>query len=311
MSDRTANGFMLSAALHVLAAGALFLGYLIGDQASKAAPKVLELVAGAGDNYTATEAPALGEPGGIKIAIPEPPAPTPAPAQSEPIPITPAPIQAAPEKTPPPAAKPVEKIPDFAKDVKRIATKRQQRLEARDRRIREAQEKKERKEREAAARKAREEELNKRRMTKEEFDRLNKGKAAPSPKSPRPTKVARIDAEGIKAGVIGGSTANKIGGAGGTALTREQGDAIDEYTALLAQKIKTELDEKPGVGAGLIVEVQIRILADGSITGFRITRSSGSADFDDAVREALGKIKLPRRPAGLSELQRFPIRGVE
>jgi colicin import membrane protein len=304
MSDRTANGFMLSAALHALAVGALFLGYLIGEQTSKAAPKVLELVAGEGDNYTATEAPALGVPGGIKIAIPEPPAP----AQPEPIPITPAPIQAAPERTAPPAAKPVEKIPDFARDVKRIATKRQQRLEARDRRIREAQEKKER---EAAARKAREEELNKRRMTKADFDKKYGSKSAAPSKSPRPAKVARIDAEGIKAGVIGGSAANRTGGAGGQALTREQGDAIDEYTALLAQKIKTELDEKPGVGAGLIVEVQIRIMADGSITGFRITRSSGSADFDQAVREALGNIKLPRRPVGLSELQRFPIRGVE
>jgi len=64
------------------------------------------------------------------------------------------------------------------------------------------------------------------------------------------------------------------------------------------------------VGAGLIVEVELRIMADGSLRNITITKSSGSSDFDQAVRDALGKIQLPPRPAGLSEFQRFPIRGV-
>lgn len=264
---------------------------------------MLELVAGEGDNYAATEAPKLGTPGGIKIAIPEPPAPTPireAPVQSPPATVI--------QKAPPPAAKPAEKMPDFSRDVKRIATKRQQRLEARDRKARELAEKKERAE---AERRAREEEIDRRRMTKADFDKAYGSKSAAPVRSPRPPKVARIDAEGIRAGVANGSAANKVGGAGGPALTRSEGDAIDAYTALLAQKIKNELDEKPGVGAGLIVEVQIRIASDGSISDFRITRSSGSAEFDQAVREALDTIKLPPRPAGLSEVQRFPIRGID
>jgi colicin import membrane protein len=148
-------------------------------------------------------------------------------------------------------------------------------------------------------------------MTKAEFDKQNKSKAnAPKAKG-APVKIAKIDTEGILSGMRGGSTANKTGGAGGTALTRSEGDAVDGYAALLATKIKAELDERPGVGAGLIVEVEIRILADGTLKGFRIVRSSGSSDFDQAVRDAFNTITMPARPKGLSELQRFPIRGVE
>ncbi|WP_237702381.1 cell envelope integrity protein TolA [Opitutus terrae] len=297
---------MLSATLHgVLAALVLYFTYGLSDR-MKENPTIFELVAGEGDNYMATEAPALGTPSGIKLAIPELP---PAKAAPEPVLAPPPPpepvIQRAPERKAPVVAKatpaPEEvKIRDFSKDVTRISNKRQARLEAA-----------EKKRREAAERKAKEEALKSQRMTKADFDRQNKSKPSPSAKGGSSVKVARIDAQGIAKGVIGGSTANKVGGAGGTALTRAEGDAIDAYTALLARKIKTELDEKPGVGAGLIVEVEVRILADGTLTGFRIIDSSGSQEFDQAVREAFATMQMPPRPKGLSELQRFPIRGVE
>jgi colicin import membrane protein len=310
MNERTFNGFMLSAALHGLVAVLLFVTFVIGQQASKNVPKVLELVAGEGDNYMATEAPALGTPGGIKLALPDVPIAKPTPKPPEP-----SPVEQAPEPAPKPVVErapptPVTKapatvvekkappIPNFAKDVKRIADKRAARLEAIDKKKREAEER---------AEKARE--LAKKKMTIEEFRAQNRAEAAAKNGGKAP-KVSHVDVDGITTGVRGGSTANKKG-AGGTALTREEGDEIDGYVSLLARKIKSELDERPGVGAGLVVEVEIHIMADGSITGFRITRSSGSSDFDQAVKEAMAIIELPARPKGLSEVQRFPIRGVE
>jgi colicin import membrane protein len=282
----------------------LLLGYTMGEKA-KETPRIFELVGGEGDNYMATEAPALGVPGGIKVDIPEP-------VKTVTKEVEPSPVQAAPERVveraPPPATKKADAIPDLNKMLKQKAAITQIRKEANDRRARQIAD---RKAKAAADQKAREEAEAKRRMSKAEFDRQNKSKAnAPKPKGAAP-KVAKIDTEGILGGMRGGSTANKVGGAGGPALTRSEGDAVDGYAALLATKIKAELDERPGVGAGLIVEVEIRILADGTLKGFRIVKSSGSSDFDQAVKEAFENIRMPARPKGLSELQRFPIRGVE
>ena len=305
MQGNQSRAFLASAGLHgLVVAVILLLGYTMGEKA-KEAPRIFELVGGQGDNYMATEAPALGVPGGIKVDIPEPVKP----ATQE---VQPSPIQSAPEpvveRAPQPATKKTEAIPDLNKLLKQKAAITQIRKEANDRRARQIAD---RKAKAAEEQKAREEAAAKRKMTKAEYDRQNKSKAnAPKPKGAA-LKVAKIDTEGILGGMRGGSTANKVGGAGGTALTRSEGDAVDGYAALLATKIKAELDERPGVGAGLIVEVEIRILADGTLKGFRIVKSSGSSDFDQAVKEAFENIHMPARPKGLSELQRFPIRGVE
>lgn len=300
MQPTSPSAFLLSTALHGVGV-ALVLLFTYGVHRSvNESPKIFELVAGEGDNYMATEAPALGTPGGVGIAMPEmavvkaaPPEPSPVVAAPLPEPV----IERAPVK----AAKAPDAIPDLQKLVKQKAAITQIRKEANDRRARAV-----------AERKAKEAALKSQRMTKADFDKQNKAKASTAKKGGASApKIAKIDAEGIAKGVIGGSTANKVGGAGGTALTRTEGDAVDAYTALLQLRIQSELNEKPGVGAGLVVEVEIRILANGTLTGIRITRSSGSQDFDQVVKEALAALRMPPRPAGLSELQRFPIRGVE
>jgi TonB family C-terminal domain len=312
MTATSPRAFALSATLHAAVVLLLVLAGWATRSRSPDTPTILELVAGDGDNYMATEAPALGDPNSIKLDIPEP-AISKAPAS----PVQPAP-QPVVEKATPTVTKAPEEIPDFTKMVKQKAAITQIRKEANDKLAQKRAEKKEREEaakrqKEEAAKKAKEDAAQTRKMTKAEFDKLNKTSKSttPSKTSGGTVKVAKIDTKGILAGVQGGSTANKIGGAGGTALTRAEGEAVDLYTALLARKIKDELDERPGVGAGLTVEVEIRILTDGTIRGFKILRSSGSAEFDDAVRETFAKLKMPPRPKGLSELQRFPIRGVE
>lgn len=320
MNDRTASGFMLSAALHGLVAALLLFGYFLGDQEAKKLPRVLELVAGEGDNYAATEAPALGSPDSVKVTVPEiagPPVPIPSmPVIAEPEPTPPSPVQPAPvppapepvvERAPEPKktvttaktteakAAPEEKIRDFSKDVARISRKRQARLEAKYKAQREAEE-----------RRAKEEALKAKRMTKAEFDAQNRRETAARTAGGTGAKVTHIDTEGIAKGVVGGSTRNKTGGAGGKALTREEGDELDAYFAYLKRRLHEALDKPPGLSDTLVAVAEMRIAADGTLSGARIVRSSGSTEFDQASLEAIARVRsIGPRPDGKSETIRL------
>jgi TonB family protein len=276
---------MLSLSLHgALVAVVLFLTYALQTQI-KETPKIFELVAGEGDNYMATEAPALGVPGvklNVPAAIPVPINATPAP---EPEPV----IERAPEKpavkTPPKTAeaKPVEtKTPNYTKDVMRIAKKRESRLVEADRKKREAEAK---------------------RISKAEFDKLNKGKTASKQPVGTGAKVARIDAEGIAKGVVGGSVNNKTGGAGGKALSRAEQSALESYIALLIQRLRAAHEKPPGLSDLLEAKVEFRIAADGTLSSAKIVDSSGSAEFDRSVLEAVARVRsIGPTPNGKSDV---------
>ncbi len=275
------SDYFCSVALHA-AFVALFLFFTYEAQHRvKVMPKIFELVQGEGDNYTATEAPALGTPGGVKLSTPvPPPTPTPVAEAAPPLPAQ-SPLEAAPE---PP--KPAPNAPNFVKTVKRIAAKREANIE---KKFHDEQE-----------RQAKEDALKAKRMTKEDFDKLNKGKTAATTSTTAP-KVARVDGDGIAKGVVGGSTDNKIGGAGGKALSREQASVLDEYYSLLKQRLKTNFVQPPGLSDTLVARVELTIAADGSLSGARITHSSGSADFDQAVLEAVSRTRLPEHPQHKSD----------
>jgi TonB family protein len=281
MTARSPSALLLSASLHgLIVAMVVLLAYLAQTQV-KDAPKILELVAGEGDNYGATAAPALGTAGGVKIAMPEPPAPKPQPVKVEaPAPVTApepepvvtkAPVQKA--ATPAPTKATEAKIPDLAKSVKRIEAKRRAKIEAKDRAAREAEQK---------------------RISKAEFDKQNKANKTAGASNP---KVKHVDAEGIAGGVVGGSTANKVGGAGGKALTAEEHDLLDAYFAIVKQRLQDGLDKPPGLGDAVYAVAEFRLNADGSITGARITRASGSEEFDRAVIDALRRFKRVTPPS--------------
>jgi colicin import membrane protein len=289
MQANSSRAILLSTMLHGIAVVlVLVLTYALHRQV-QAPPKIFELVAGEGDNYAATAAPALGTPGGVTVDIPAPVAPK---VQPEPSPVMPA----------PPAAPPAnDAIPDLAKNVKRIAAKRQANLEAKNRAQAKAEERKA--QAEAARRAKAEAEAQQKRMTKEEFDRLNRGKSTPAPRGAAPVKISRIDAEGIARGVVGGSTANKVGGAGGKALTRAEGDLLDAYFSLLKQRLYEALDKPPGLSDTLVAAVQFRIAADGTLSGAKIVRTSGSDEFDRAVLAAFAHVRtIGPRPDKKSEL---------
>ena len=297
MRANSPTAFLVSLSLHAIVVAMALLFTYAARQQVKDPPKIFELVAGEGDEYEATEAPALGVPGGIKVAIPDiplPPAETPTPPA--PTPPTPAP-PAEPPPTPPPVEKavpkpPTEKPVNFS--VNRLVKKRQAALEKKFRR-------------EEAARKAKEDAAEKAKMTKEEFDRRNKGKTAGTSSSKNP-KIARVDAEGISKGVIGGSTANKKGGAGGKALTREEGEVLEAYFSMLRQRLKNALEKPPGLSDTLKAVADVRISADGTLSNARISESSGSTEFDQAVLNAIARTRMPARPDGKSETLRIPFR---
>jgi colicin import membrane protein len=274
MSAQSPGAFGLSALLHG-AAVALVLYFAYASHTDDDTPKVLELVAGEGNNFAATEAPALGNGGTTKLTQPAPlpvdptpvqPAPTPAPEQ-------PAPIQSAPEAPtkpvpakPLPAAKPKTTKPpkpvDLLTSLKKAEARRTARLE-----------------KAYAAKKAAEE----------------KREAAEA------AKAARIDAEGIRQGVLGGSTENKVGGAGGRALSREQASLMDAYFAELKIQMRENFTPVEGVTDNISVKIGFFVAADGAISRVRVLSSSGNAEFDRAVVEACQRIRMPARPDGQSD----------
>jgi colicin import membrane protein len=222
MTARTANAFLLSAMIHALfAAALLYTAYSMKDEVIDKA-KIFELVAGEGDNFAATEAPALGTPEGKGVQIemppappaaipaltlpppepvvsapPEPPAPAPvqavAPPKVEPKPVKPEPspvVKAADAKPTPKVDTPPNPAKTFAKKTNAIAYRQKLQRE---------------KEAKAAALAAKNAEIAAKKAAL-----LAESKAAGGSQS----KLTKIDAEGIAKGVLGGSTSNKTGGAG-------------------------------------------------------------------------------------------------
>jgi TolA protein len=194
-------------------------------------------------------------------------------------------------KTPPkPKAPPVTeyKPVNMAKMVDRIADKRAANIE---KKIKAEQEKA-----------AKAEAAKAKTMTKAEFDRLNKNKslAAQKPGSTGAgTSLKKIDTEGISKGVVGGSTANKTGGAGGKALTRQEVELNDAYISLLIQRLKQAHQKPDGLSDLLEATVKFRLTASGAVTNVVILSSSRNSEYDQSVLAAFRRISLPPPPANL------------
>ena len=307
MTARSPSAFLLSAMLHGLfAAALLYTAYALKDEVIDKG-KIFELVAGEGDNFAATEAPALGTPGGVKFDMPAAAASAPAPVFTPPEPIAPAPEPVAPspvQAVEPPKAQPKAKpepspvvkaeakpaaktdpvVPNLVKSMKRV----QVRIDSKQRAQRE-------KEAKAAALAAKNAEIAARKA-----ELLAQGKATGGGQS----KLAKIDAEGIAAGVRGGSTNNKVGGAGGTALSRGEQDLLDSYFALLKQRLK-EAHEKPvNGGDNLVAIAEFHLSPAGTLSQVHIVKSSGDAEFDQSVLDAFHKVSSIRRQDDQGELTR-------
>jgi len=254
MTDHSSSAYLTSVLLH---AGVVVLIVVLAysfNAMRPETPKVFELVAGEGDNYGATAAPALGSPNGDKLVLPALPAPA-AESAPQPAALTAEVVPAAkPVPAKPAPAKPADKS-SLDSAFKRAEMRAAVRQEAKDRKAEEAE--------------------KRRQMTEEEF-RKEHG-------------AAKASSLGISGGVVGGSTANKTGGAGGKALTREEGSLLQAYFALLISHLKDSFESaKPtDVSDKLTAKVAFYVAADGSISRVRIVEPSGNDEFDQAVLEAV------------------------
>lgn len=299
MNDRAPAAFFVSLTLHAAVVAVFFLLSYVAHEQAKPVTEAFILVAGEGDNFAATEAPALGVPGGIKLNLPPTPAPKkpvesprvePEPAKPEVAPVAPTP---AATKAPPVTEKPP---PDpSAKNAAPTKTKtlteelRWQQIRAESKAKQKAQ---------------REREAEQKRLAAERAEQAKRDKlvAASGAKAPR------VDVDGIAKGVLGGSTANKTGGAGGTALTRNEGPVLDAYFEVLRERLLKALDKPAGLSDTLVAEVEFRLNADGSLTGVKIIGPSGSAEFDRAVLDAYARVRLPERPDKKSSVHQLRFR---
>jgi colicin import membrane protein len=291
-------------------AALLFTAYAFKDETSRKSTEIFELVAGAGDNWGATEAPGEGTPDGVKFqAAPRPPTPQPAPEpvappQPEPVsaapvvpepsPITPAPVEAvAPPKVEPKKVTPPQKT--LAQQVEQIANRKEKAVLTKHRREEAARAKKEaaeeakRKAAEAAAAK-------KAKMTLEEFQRLNGKKVAANTKTGS-ASFEPVSTKGITGGAAGGTTTQA--GAGGKVLSRAEQDQLGSYFALLKQKVVTAWTKPLGVSDQLSARVSFHVSAGGTISQVKITRSSGNTEFDQSILAAFRSVSsIGPRPDG-------------
>jgi len=312
MSAQTPSSYTYSILLHAAAAGALFFGAVILKEQKREPAKFIELVAGEGDNYAATEASMLGDPDGMGVDLPTIPAPNvpkiaeiepspneplpipepepvkPTPQPPEPDPITPAPLKESEKEKPTkkaekaaPAKEP--KAPNFVKDVTRLAKKREQRLMTKYRKEQAAKAERERKAAEQAAK----------RTSYDQFNKQNAGKTNAS----QSTASVR---KGLRGGVEQGT--GMAPGAGGKALTAAEASLMERYYSFLKLKLRQAHEPPPGVGDRLSTEIEFFLAADGTMSQLQISRSSGNTEFDESVLAAFRKVRsVGPRPDGQSE----------
>ena len=104
--------------------------------------------------------------------------------------------------------------------------------------------------------------------------------------------------------MLGGSTDNKVGGAGGNALTREEGSELEAYFQMLTNRIRENAVPAENVSDKLEARVEFFLAADGSISQVHILNSSGNSDFDHTAIEVVAQTQsIGPRPDGKSDTQ--------
>jgi len=278
MHAHSPASYSLSLMIHGVLGAALLLSAYFFNDARKKSDGIFEVVAGPGDNWAATDAPARAESGlpDMPAITITPPTPTPAPEPSQTQPPAPVPQDALvlpPSKTTP-------KQPPKKADPKQPPIK--------------------------AAPPP---------MTKAEFDKLygkknekmrsnipppppkTAPKNPPPPVEPVKPKPITANTKGLVDGVDGGT--GDAPGAGGRALTVAERDQLDAYLATLADRIKQAQENPAGVSMELVARVEYYVYADGTIGAVKIIKSSGNRAFDDSVMKAFRSARgIGPRPDG-------------
>lgn len=261
MRPNSSSAILTSLILHGFVAALIVVTTVFVARSTEAAPKIIELVAGPATDMTSLEAPALGttsEP--LKVTVPKvelPPEPqvdstpaTPEPPVRETVTTKPEPVKAEPVKAPPVPTPKAKSDTSFSKQLKQ-STKTSYK-----------------------------EYLKKHPIPKQAA--VTTGRPAP--------KVPRVDTQGIRDGVQGGSTTSK-GGQGGKVLTREEADQLAVYQSFLLQELRRAHEPPSGVSDQLSTNVTFDITASGAILNPRISKTSGNREFDESVLDAFRRMR--------------------
>lgn len=304
MSTHSTSSYSISLILHAaFVAAVLFTAYAFKNETARKTTEVFELVAGAGDNWAATEATALGTPDAVKFEPAATPRPREAPVAApkpEPVvaaPVEPSPVVAPPEKSvvAPPKVEPKKTAPEktLAEQFQQAVNRKENALMAKHRRAEAARAKREAAE--EAKRKAAEA-AKKKTTSYEDFQKSNPQKVASNNKSSS-SKFEPISTKGLATGVPGGKTDKA--GAGGTSLSRAEQDMLGTYFAFLKQKVKDAHVMPLGVTNQATARVSFHVSASGTISQVKIVRSSGSTEFDQSVIAAFRAVgAIGPRPDG-------------
>jgi colicin import membrane protein len=275
---RVGGAFWMSVLLHGSAVVLAVLLTMTLHEKDDPPPQVFELVAGDGTDFNATEAPAGAEPPVTPVTqVKSVREWTPPELEAEPLPTPVQPVPPAPAPTPtvqptselaqvkmkkPKQVKPTPLIPTPTPSSARPATEARQTVNY------------------------------------DEFRKENKIKSTTPRAQTAPGPTPRLNPEAIKRGVTGGTGANSAG-AGGRELTASEGAAMERYLAVLRQQLRINHEKPAGLSDLLWAEVTFTMAANGRLSGMRITRSSGNAEFDRSVIDAFVRVgSVGPRPDG-------------
>jgi len=269
VNERASPAYLSSVVLHGLVIAIIIVLAFVSSQSTPDSAKVMELVAGPGDNYMATEATKLGSETGIALNVPATPAAVTPVAEPTPAEVAPAvPAEPVPVAKP---AKPATKLPanPMLKSVTKAEIRAESKIKMHDLKVKKEQEKAA-----AAAKKA---------ESYAEFMK-NQGADAATPKG--------------KPGGVPKGTSQADGG-GGHALTAEQRDALSGWRTMLQKRWMDGFVPPADFNEKMTVEVTFHVSANGTISNIHVSGSTGGPAFDEAVVEALRHVTMPV----------FPLRG--
>ncbi|MEK8046512.1 cell envelope integrity protein TolA [Ideonella margarita] len=236
-----------------------------------------------------TEAPPVEQP-----AV-EPPPPPPPPPVAERKPTPPPPPPAVEERE---AQIAIEKAEKAKLEKKRQEEERQaaEKKKAQDdarKKKEEAQKREHERERDEQDRKLKAEKADKaQKADKERRDKLAAEKADQAAKAAREDQIRRMNAQ------LGGGT----GAPGSTGTAARDAGPSAGYAGRIKARIKPNIVLTDDIVGNPIAEVEVRLAADGTIIGRKISKTSGSKAWDDTVLRAIDRTAiLPRDTNGKVE----------
>jgi colicin import membrane protein len=143
-------------------------------------------------------------------------------------------------------------------------------------------------------------------MSIEEWQKLQKPRKPPAPTTPPPKKPAPPPRVDTKFTVKLSDTLLDVDG---LVLTDAQQSALDSYIARLLGALKRAWDVPPSATPSTQVFIEVTVAPGGNLTGARISKSSGNAQFDQSALDTFRAIgSAGPTPDGRQLRLRLPFR---